>query len=781
MPRKNNLHTSIPDHKLGTVGDPELQLKLLNRFRKIFLSKQRMLEVRKDGDVTVDLVNSFKQLLNVKGILKKKDEFDRIISGLDEDEEQEDSLEKIEDKFTDEIRKIWFDLTDRESFRAEADQLLRTLPLDKAQEVKENIASFEKEFSNVNNGLDKYLYYTRHTDGILKSRNIEINRYSSLRRLIKNNAPQIGGRDTKKGIEDLKKFIEDLFIKEETSFIFKDIPNDKKGINKDDAKKYTVEDENVYKDDISDLTQFIIDNSDEYKRKILNAYFSEIIDVEPSDEVPFVKRRGGGIDYSAFRILVWLRNKNFNFSDFIHFLHNLNPEDLPERMLIDLGLGGIVKTFITQVKDPKKVDHLIMTHRIVKGLWQNGSKFLNSYTLHNEDHAIKLINESMEIVRRIDYLQLKTLDYYILFLACYLHDISMVIHPNLQMFCHADEKNIIIMESYISEMKDVLDNQEKALKNHAELLNFWKQTGAFMLSCFNEVYGYFESDVRDSHAESSANFVIDKRNDLFNYLDETIISNVARAGRDHSKPEYHIYDVASDARKDAISVKYISIILRLADLMDVSNDRVNYHLLHENVKHLSSISRFHWISHLITDEIKLIPKYSLEKRNIPKEKLLGKDNSIYPPYAYYIKENLRFYIILNVKSLEPIDIGPNNFMCKGWCKGSYDDSVCPSRYKGYDGITIIFPDFDTNVTYGKENNIESKCAQKYCPMICYWMVKKHEWVFKELVKLKKYLNVINHHPFETDIEVNILFKNLYNIENYLYDDVRRFLKGEHNE
>lgn len=43
--------------------------------------------------------------------------------------------------------------------------------------------------------------------------------------------------------------------------------------------------------------------------------------------------------------------------------------------------------------------------------------------------------------------------------------------------------------------------------------------------------------------------------------------------------------------------------------MDVSNDRVNYHLLRQNLKNMSLTSKFHWISHLVTDKIELDTDY----------------------------------------------------------------------------------------------------------------------------------------------------------------------------
>ena len=370
----------------------------------------------------------------------------------------------------------------------------------------------------------------------------------------------------------------------------------------------------------------------------------------------------------------------------------------------------------------------------------------------------------MEIIRRIDYFQLKQLDYYILFLSCYLHDISMVIHPDLQKFCHAEEDNMVKMERYFVEMKDKVKGWEEKVERYKDpgwFVNFWKSFGVKMTAIFNEVYDFFESDIRSKHPKESAHFIKTKRHDLFRYLEETIVEAVAKAGEDHGKDPHNVYDMRSSAKDDVVSTKYISILLRLADLMDVSNDRINYHLLNENVSHLSPTSKFHWISHLITDEIALIPNYDIECDTInePDGKKLKK---------YYIRETLRFYLILNMKSLEPMEREDNNG-CKYWCKAIYKQDVAPERYKDFEGITLRFED--------------KPCKETSCQMVCRWMNTKHEWLFPELAKLQKYLNTVNYEPFRTEIEVNILFKDFsdINIKPSLFDDVRRYLKNEHNE
>lgn len=146
--------------------------------------------------------------------------------------------------------------------------------------------------------------------------------------------------------------------------------------------------------------------------------------VVPSDALTFMKTNSRKFRYTELRILAYLRNKDFKLEQFEEFVEHIKDKDISNCMGIDMGLLGVLNKFISHVRKPEWVDSLILTHRLTKGLWYNGSKFLNTYTLHNEEHAVTLIDKSLELTNRIDYFVLKDIDYYILFLACYLHDIA---------------------------------------------------------------------------------------------------------------------------------------------------------------------------------------------------------------------------------------------------------------------------------------------------------------------------------------------------------------------
>lgn len=482
---------------------------------------------------------------------------------------------------------------------------------------------------------------------------------------------------------------------------------------------------------------FILNNSSEYQRRILNAYYSESIHVLCSDACSFIKSNSKKLHYTELRILIRLRNRQFNLNNFRIFVKSLNGRDVSNQMGIDMALLGVIGTFVSTVRDPEWVDGLVQTHRITKGLWYNGSKFLNSYTLHNEEHAVTLINQSVHIVKTIDYFVLKPIDYYILFLSCYLHDISMVIHPDMYMVSPSNSEIMALISEQMLKMQDEVEKfkkvDEKGYKN-ARLKDSWK----FLISIFDAVYGYFENRVRNMHPSDSADFVLAKSDTLLKYLEPTLLSFVAKVSASHGWDVIDVYGLKSRAKNDIVSLKYLMILIRLADLFDVANDRVNYHLLRQNLNNLSLTSQFHWISHLVTDKLVFDADYETSDDN----------NSRLDSCP--ITETLIVKLYLNVKYLTSRE---KKKSCEGCLCSLKDDHI---------DIDIV-------------NKRNVSCKRERCTLLCRWMMLKHEWMVNELIALKEYLYSVNNSLIRTKIKFQLYFSNEMDLDADLFDCVVEYL------
>ena len=146
-------------------------------------------------------------------------------------------------------------------------------------------------------------------------------------------------------------------------------------------------------------------HSDEFVRKVYNAFFSTLYCIDIADRHNFSKNNNRCLNYVELRIIAYLRNRFFTKKDFDRYVYDVIQEsNTMERMKIDMALMEVLHVLIATVKNPLFVDNIILTHRLVSGLWKNGSKFLNAYTLHNEDHAITLIHQCVRLLKVIDYI-----------------------------------------------------------------------------------------------------------------------------------------------------------------------------------------------------------------------------------------------------------------------------------------------------------------------------------------------------------------------------------------
>lgn len=376
-----------------------------------------------------------------------------------------------------------------------------------------------------------------------------------------------------------------------------------------------------------------------------------------------------------------------------------------------------------------------------------------------------LVNNAVHIVRTIDYFVLKPIDYYILFLSCYLHDISMVIHPDLYILGSANSNTFDFVSEQILKMQNAVDeffklgednpvHNDEIEKKRKRNVHF-KEAGNHLVEVFEAVYDFFSDRTRVRHHTESADFILSKAHSLLSYLEPTLVSFVAKVSESHCWDYKDVYGLKTRAKRDTVSLKYLMILIRLADLFDVANDRVNYHLLRQNISFMAGISRFHWISHLITDKLEFDADYETpcldEKGNFIEQ------NIYMPLYDKPITEILIVRLYLNVKYLTTIK---NTEKCEG-CNCCLNDGR-----------------IEINIMDGPENVNGIQCENDKCTLICRWMMKKHEWLVQELRALNEYLYSVNNPLIQTKIKLEIICKNDMKLDADLFDDVSAFLKVE---
>jgi hypothetical protein len=600
----------------------------------------------------------------------------------------------------------WMENFEEDVFQSEGRLLIQILPMNKAEKLKKQLVRFELDFLG-KDAMKHRLFFSHDFENAFLMKNLEIRKYDSLKQMMHSNFRYLLNVSSGKLYDGFKKLLPEL---DSSSFL-----EDK----------------------------FIFNNSDECKRLILNAFYSEAIGVQTSDSLTFIKETVRPLKYMELRILAMLRNKSFNMKAFQSFLADLDPSDMDNKRSVDMDLLTVIGQFTTKVRDPLLVDQLIVTHRIVKGIWNNGSKFMNHYTLHNEEHAINLVYQVVRLTKAIDYLSIKQEDYYILFLACYLHDISMVIHPDPYSFCEGDDYSLKLITSFRNDLQDKESELRKALNDNHRL-------GKYLIQRFNDVFGYFENRVRSKHPEESAEIIRRWKDSNLKYLNPAILEEVAKVSESHGWDSKEVYGLRSRARKSLLSEKYMMMLIRLADLLDVAFDRINYNQLRQNVLYMNNVSQFHWISHLVTEKIDIQPCYDWVKSKSLKKSVI---------------EYLNFNLYLNVKydsSVSPYD------QCKKcFRKKLPENNITLELDKDYKDkhVSLISFNFDG----------AGHTPKGTCPFICKWTMAKHYWLTNELKELQRYLNRVNSSMIKSVVRLNIIYRDEYPLDADLFDDVKKFL------
>lgn len=585
-----------------------------------------------------------------------------------------------------EVEKV-FSYFDEDIFLAEAQLIfLNIIDKEERKSFRHSIKKFEEML--INDVDSKNLYFKEN----FKENDWIINEYKSLESVSKEKIPNFLKSNPKVQFEYLEKILDPKFIQ--------DLFEYGKGYDKS-----------------------VFNNSSEYQRKILNAYISRVFNIDLSDDVAIQKEDRRNIKYYELRLFSYIRNKNCEIKKFTNFVTQLT-SNKNHYEKIDFSIYEILHILIKYVKNPEYVDDLILVHKYVSSIWKNGSRFLYFYTLHNQEHSIELIKSVVNLCKTIDYFNIKNEDYYILFLSCYLHDISMVLQPSSDIFIDENSDTDEIYTSFCLQMDKIEKNipeRKKAIKK-------------LMKIAFETISSYFERITRDRHAYDSAAFI--KSNSDLCFLNNAIRHFVAYVSEAHAYNPNDVYGLKSKAKIDNISEKYMMILLRLADLIDGAKDRVSLNILKHNINNMPEISQYHWVTHAVTDEFKIYSSYEFknEKEKYTKE---NKEKGSIKFNSILNKENLIETITIEIKLNESNLTKVNSLKCKN--------------------AEAIIDLKKQQVLVELKKNEENNC--KECNFLCKWILNKNYYLLQELNALQTYLNRTSNNIFKTKINIKLNFED----------------------
>lgn len=658
----------INDSNSG-ISTTENNLKLLQRYKKFYTNRLNILKQRDENEISISRIEEFYSKYEL----------------------QKEPTESI-----------FFNKLEDDVFDFESKLLIRQLQVNtKAQnDIIHKVTQFELKFDQKTKRINNHYFST-----VLKNC-IEFQRFT-------NKTYDYLEQRTAKTIESFSK------VKRENKEIvlqsFIQLFDNSIVEVKGESEKRISEFLNEYNNK-DRFFYFVYLNSPEFCRKIANSIISRLFNVRVNDSCDFIKFDSRPIHYFELRILMFVRLYGFNVKKFTSHINTILAE-LKNNInfeKIDLSLLEVLPIFKRYIRVPEKIDDLILIHKYVNGIWKNGSKFLHFYTLHNEEHSIELINNCTKITKTIDYLSIKSEDYYILFLACYLHDISMVLYPNIDNFSEDNGKTDLIysqwkigLEKIISEHNDIEFAPKSSIKQ-------------FILKFYESVNNFFETEIRDTHHKKSSKY-IKEQSDLA-FIDKPTRRLIADVSEAHCYNAKDVYKLKSKAKHDIFDEKYLMIILRLADLLDMSKDRVSINVLRQNINNMSEISKYHWISHMAIDNCDIQSQFDTFIDN-------GSNNKKFMRLTEVIQINIQ----MNTKLLN----SSNSIKCQ--------DLVC------------IVSESENKMKIGVVRG--SECSGDKCNFTCKWIRNKHKYLFDELIELKKYLDHNPNNIFQTEFEVVVNFEN----------------------
>lgn len=478
-----------------------------------------------------------------------------------------------------------------------------------------------------------------------------------------------------------------------------------------------------------DCRRFVFKVSQEYQRVLFLAIFCKLNHVSLSQVDSYQTTNFQQLSWNEVRILHYLRQTGFSYSKFKSFVIALLENDIwgNGEFEIDSSVAKVLPLIRRYVKGHTKNDQLIQAHLLVSGLWKNGSKFLHFFTLHNVEHSIALIEKCIEISRSFAMYDLTSYDYFLLFMACYFHDITLVDYPDINNFN--------------------LDKSAAPIEDSIE---------AQFVRAYKEVDSYFEQEIRSSHAKNSANAINSRK--MFAFLNEStrnLISNIAFSHGDDAVNVYEASDKLMDELQklqdkskskeylgntcildgvvSKVHIKFLKTIIRLADSLDMSQDRVSPVYLKEVLRKIPDVSRFHWISHLAVKKVLLESTYSLDKDIT--------DASYLSPKRMNEDVTLRIFLNTNNRLLAP---SPLKKTCQGMNVKNTEE-----------GFEVAIE--------------EGQCKTTCCPFVCQWMHHKNPYLNQELVNIRKMSNQIDYSNFKTSVKILYeLTQNKGNVDKYLH-------------
>ena len=101
-----------------------------------------------------------------------------------------------------------------------------------------------------------------------------------------------------------------------------------------------------------------------------------------------------------------------------------------------------------------------------------------------------------------------------------------------------------------------------------EIHRIRKEMGFSLIEAFQDIFDFFENCVRAPLANESAMFIRHWQENMLSFLSKLEAETIAIISDSHGWDTTDVYEMKSSAKEELVSLKYMMILIRLADLLD---------------------------------------------------------------------------------------------------------------------------------------------------------------------------------------------------------------------
>jgi hypothetical protein len=417
-----------------------------------------------------------------------------------------------------------------------------------------------------------------------------------------------------------------------------------------------------------------------------------------------------------YRIINKLFHGYFNVKEFVHYvLDVINSDDSNSVVSYEqYKLNNLIRHYI---KDYNHLDKLLLISIFVENSWKNGSKECNFFTLHNHEHGRYLIYQLHNVFDKADYsIYINSKEAFRLFSACFIHDLGMLSAPaNSRLF----DENKDDIRNLTKKVGKIIDTAKSRNLDISELVLDLPH----IYDIYYEVEKLRDNIVRSEHPfVSEQEIVSDYPNLPLTVAERRDIGIISAAHGLYKSKVNNINNIIYDGLHP-IRLKLLSLLLRLADLSDVSKERVRKEILERNHERMDKVSKYHWIKHLSVESLEI-------------ETIRSKDLNTPTKVVIYLNHNY-----LPSGNLEKEKLKSK---CGNTCKMKLeDDGLEGEGQKGF---------FIEGKKHIKETNADFNYFKNNCNITCAFVNQSYNWFFAEVIYLNKYL-IENNINIEFDLSI----------------------------